>query len=53
MFVFDVVRELAHGLKLGARHSVDLRQDFVGKAMRPSVSDAMKNSSVGNDQAGR
>ncbi len=51
--MFDIIRELAYGLKLGARHSFDTRHYMTERAIRPSVSAAMKNASVGAEQAGR
>jgi len=50
--MFDMIRELAHGLKLGARHSVSVRHNMTEHMMRPSVSAALKNGMVGTDSAG-
>jgi hypothetical protein len=51
--MFDIIREFAYGLKLGARHSIDVRHNLTERTMRPSVSAALKNNSVGTDHAGR
>jgi len=53
MTMFEMIREFAYGLKLGARHSFDTRHNLVERTMRPSVSAALKNTSVGADTAGR
>ena len=50
--MFDMIRELAYGLKLGARHSVDTRHNMTERALRPSVTAALKNGNVGTDGAG-
>ena len=50
--MFDIIREFAYGLKLGARHSIDVRHNMTERAMRPSVSAARKNGTVGIDNAG-
>jgi hypothetical protein len=50
--MFEMIREFAYGLKLGARHSVDTRHNMIERTMRPSVSTALKNASVGTDTAG-
>lgn len=51
--MFDMIREFAYGLKLGARHSIDTRHHFAERAVRPSVTAAMKNEFVGTEQSGR
>lgn len=51
--MFDIIREFAYGLKLGARHSIDVRHNLTERAMRPSVTAALKNNSVGTDNVGR
>jgi len=51
--MFDMLREFAYGLKLGARHAVDTRHHMVERAVRPSVSAAQQNGVVGTEQAGR
>jgi len=51
--MFDMIRELAYGLKLGARHSVDTRHNMTERMMRPSVSAALKDNAVGMEQSGR
>jgi len=50
--MFDMIREFAYGLKLGARHSVSVRHNMTERMMRPSVTAALKNNSVGTDTAG-
>ena len=51
--MFDTIRELAYGLKIGVRHSVDTRHRMTEKAMRPSVSAALRNMPVATEHAGR
>lgn len=51
--MFDVIREFAHGLKLGARHAVSTRHNLTEKAMRPSLRAALEDRVVGSEQAGR
>lgn len=51
--MFDVIREFAHGLKLGARHAISTRHNLTEVAIRPSVRAALKDGVVGTEQAGR
>jgi hypothetical protein len=51
--MFEMIREFAYGLKLGARHSVDTRHNMIERAVRPSVSAARKNTFVASEKVGR
>ncbi|MCO5133148.1 MAG: hypothetical protein M9908_02135 [Phyllobacteriaceae bacterium] len=51
--MFDTIREFAYGLKLGVRHSVSTRHNMTERAMRPSVSAALRNMPVATEHAGR
>jgi hypothetical protein len=51
--MFDIFREFAYGLKLGARHSIDTRHNMTERAISPSLKAAKKNCYVGSEQSGR
>ena len=51
--MFDTIREFAYGIKLGVRHSVSTRHNMTERAMRPSVSAALRNMPVATEHAGR
>lgn len=51
MMVVDVIREFAHGLKLGARHAFESRS-YTEQVLRPSVRSALRDRFVGSDEAG-
>ena len=53
MFVIDVVREFAYGLKLGARHAVNNRHGLTEAALSPSLPAARKNGLVAGETFGR
>lgn len=50
--MFDMFREFAYGLRLGARHSLDTRHNLTENALRPSVSAALRDKKVGSEQFG-
>lgn len=51
--MFDILREFAYGLKLGARHSFEIRHNMTERAISPSVRAAKQNGFVGSEQSGR
>lgn len=53
MFVVDVVREFAFGLKLGARHAVNNRHGLTEAALRPSLPASRRDGVVAGENFGR
>ena len=53
MKMTDIIREFAWGLSRGLRFSIASQEPAPGRALRPSVSAALRNRGVANENFGR